>query len=511
MKNAVVYVRVSSDEQTEGSSLDLQEAACRAYCEKRGMTVRQVFRDEGESAKSANRPKFQDMIRYCGNKRNRIDHVVVHKTDRFARVAEDYYFYTRTLREGCVTLLSTSEEVDGGNYVQKLMRGILAHVAEFDNDVRADRSKQAMVKIAENGGWCFRAPLGYRRARLPEKLPVLEPDPVTGPLVRKLFEAIVNGRRNICGIRDYAESLGLQTGHGKQLHQQTIHKMLHNPVYAGRIEGQLVAGRSVKAAFPGLVSEATFDRVQAILAGCGHVPSPHLRNNPDFPLRRFVLCAACGKPLTGSNATGRSGKLYPQYRCAKKDCRAVNVGAVDMTKAFLKLLYEIRIETSPLLQRFREKVLDEWQLRHAEVITAQATLKDNAKALKKKQALLLDKMLEGTVDEQAYTVKNAELSKQIYLARAKYQEAAGEEWDIETALDLACLMVQNAGRLWYEMNDLNHRQRLQKALFPDGLKYSQSEGFGTAANTYPARVLQEFSAGVSQMAPPRGIEPLFSG
>ena len=115
------------------------------------------------------------------------------------------------------------------------------------------------------------------------------------------------------------------------------------------------------------------------------------------------------------------------------------------------------------------------------------------------------------MDEGSYRTKNAELSQQIAQARGQYQEAAGEEWDIETALNLACLMVQNAGRLWYEIKDLNHRQRLQRALFPDGLSYRQSEGFCTAVNTYPVRVLQEFGAGESTMAPPRGVEPLFPG
>ena len=69
------------------------------------------------------------------------------------------------------------------------------------------------------------------------------------------------------------------------------------------------------------------------------------------------------------------------------------------------------------------------------------------------------------------------------------------------AINLACTMVQNAGRLWAEMTVPDHRQRLQKALFPDGLEYLPDSGFGTAENTYPVRVLQEFSADESRMAP----------
>ena len=72
-------------------------------------------------------------------------------------------------------------------------------------------------------------------------------------------------------------------------------------------------------------------------------------------------------------------------------------------------------------------------------------------------------------------------------------------------------MVQDAGRLWVKMEELDHRQRLQKALFPEGLAYDQKNGFGTAINSYPVDMLREFSADFSRMAPPRGIEPLFPG
>ena len=511
MKNVVIYVRVSTEEQAEGSSLDVQQAACRTFCDAQGVNVVRVFRDEGESAKSDDRPQFQAMIRFCMQKGNRVDHVVVHKADRFARSAEDYYYHSRTLRERGVTLLSATEEVDGGDYVQKLLRGILAHIAEFDNDVRADRSRQGMRSAAERGGWCFRAPLGYQRARSPAGLPILEPDPETGPLVQKLFEAMAGGRCSTISVCDHAASLGLRTRYGKPLHVQAVAKLLRNPIYAGRIEGKLTGGRPVKAAFPPLIPEELFDRVQVALARRSHAPSPHVRNNPDFPLRRLVLCSACGNAVTGSHATGRAGRKYAQYRCAQEDCRAVNVRADALHRAFLQLLLEIKIETTPLLQKFREYVLDEWQQRHAEVIAAQGQLKAQAEALVKKQATLLDRMLEGTVDQATYRKKNEELTQQLALARGQYQEAAGKEWDIETAINLAVHLVQNAGRLWVKMESLDRRQRLQGALFPDGLVYHPDEGFGTAANTYPVRTLREFGGDDSRMAPPTGFEPVLPG
>jgi hypothetical protein len=102
---------------------------------------------------------------------------------------------------------------------------------------------------------------------------------------------------------------------------------------------------------------------------------------------------------------------------------------------------------------------------------------------------LLDKMLRGVVDEGAYKVKNDELAKQIAMIRAQYQVAAGDKFDLETAVHLACQMVQNAARLWWEC-PVEHRKRLQGALFPDGLAYDLVGGLGTASYSWPVRVLK---------------------
>jgi site-specific DNA recombinase len=282
--------------------------------------------------------------------------------------------------------------------------------------------------------------------------------------------------------------------------------MLRAPVYAGRIGGKLTGGETVKAAFTPLVPEPLFDKVQLVLAGQGHVPSPHHRNNEAFALRGLIRCGKCGKLLTASFATGRHGKRYGYYSCWDKSCRAVYVRREGMERDFLRLLADIRIESEPLLQRFREHILNQWQVRNAEGVAAQGLLKDQAEALGRQQASLLDKMLRGVVDEVVYKVKNDELAKQIAKIRAQYQVAAGDEFDLETAIRLACLMVQNAARLWWE-SSVEHRQRLQGALFPDGLAYVPGEGLGTASCSWPVRVLKVSEAQDDKMGCVTGFEP----
>lgn len=64
----IIYIRVSSDEQVKGTSLEHQEEYCRRYCEQKGIEVVKIFRDEGKSAKpekTVGREEFLRGIEYC--------------------------------------------------------------------------------------------------------------------------------------------------------------------------------------------------------------------------------------------------------------------------------------------------------------------------------------------------------------------------------------------------------------------------------------------------------------
>jgi len=84
---AVIYCRVSTKEQTLNYSLSSQEDACRQHCARVGIQVDRVFLEEGESAKTTDRPRFQDMLDYCRVNKSSLDYVVVYAVSRFARSA----------------------------------------------------------------------------------------------------------------------------------------------------------------------------------------------------------------------------------------------------------------------------------------------------------------------------------------------------------------------------------------------------------------------------------------
>jgi site-specific DNA recombinase len=85
MVGAVIYIRVSTKEQTENLSLPTQLRACEEYCRREGYEVLERFREEGESAKTADRPQLQGLLKYCRTHKGKVHFVVVFNLTRFAR------------------------------------------------------------------------------------------------------------------------------------------------------------------------------------------------------------------------------------------------------------------------------------------------------------------------------------------------------------------------------------------------------------------------------------------
>ena len=103
---AVIYARYSSDNQRE-ESIEGQIRECTAYAEKNGITIVKHYIDRAISAKTDNRPEFQQMIKDSDKKL--FDIVLVWKLDRFARNRYDSARYKTQLKKNGVKLMSATE------------------------------------------------------------------------------------------------------------------------------------------------------------------------------------------------------------------------------------------------------------------------------------------------------------------------------------------------------------------------------------------------------------------
>jgi len=467
--------------------------------------VVETFVDKGESAKTADRPEFQKMMRFCTTTKHRINHVVVYRLDRLARNSYDSAIYGGMLAKYNVKLLSTTEPISD-DPTGRFMQTVLSAIAELDNDIRGQRAKDGMTRVAEKGGWAFQAPLGYISSRDKDDMPVLEVHPQQAPMIRKLYGLIATGLYTISQAHKEINRRGWKKVFGRDAHIQTVHKVLTNPIMAGQITGRLVDGKVIKARFKGLIEQHLFDKVQTILAGKGHVATPHSRNNENFPLRTFVKCSKCGKPLTASLSTGRAGDKYPYYRCQKKDCLAVHIKKTALEDDFRDLLSSLSDKVTPQFKTLKDNVLAGWKSRHDDVIIQQAQYQAELESLQTQQRILLDKLVKGIITDDAYKAMNQKYDAEIAICRVEIHDAQLDELDIDGVLNAAEYMFSNLAVLWDSM-ELNNRQRFQLVLFPSGLAYSMKDKYGTNVTSPVFNVLQNKSEGNSRMARPRGIEP----
>lgn len=303
-KKAVIYCRVSSKEQVEGTSLGSQEKACVAYAERNKIKVVKIFIEKGESAKTAERTEFQKAIKLCGDKKNGIDSFIVYKLDRFTRSQEDHAILKGLFKKIDVKLLSVTENFDE-TPMGKAMEGIAAIFAQLDNDMRSERCTKGMLERVQQGTWMWAPPLGYFK---PYRGANISPDPGVSPLIRLGFEEYSKGTYTYRTIATFLSERGLKTKAGKSPSPQLMEKILKNPIYYGCIR---VWGEH-KGAFEPVVSKSLFEKCQPDFIQSSQV-APRSTSNPLFPLRRFVICNHCKVPLTGSSSTGRHGDKYPYY------------------------------------------------------------------------------------------------------------------------------------------------------------------------------------------------------
>ena len=484
MKRAVIYCRVSTEEQTRNLSLATQERECRQFCDRHALAVAMVFIDAGASAKTTDRPKFQDMISYCRNHADTVDHVVVYRLDRFARNAHDQTHVIQQLAGLGVLLRSVTDRIDE-TPSGKFIANMTGAVNQFDNDVRRERTIDGMKAAIEQGRWVFKTPLGYLRGVRDRGEPSLVHDPERAALVRRGFGLVAGGTNTQAEALELLTAQGLLGRRGKPVAPQQFAQILRRPVYGGRIVCE-TWGMDFPGDFEPLVDTATFSRVQRRLQGL----TSRQRENPDFPLRRFVRCGRCSRPLTGSWSRGRGGR-YAYYRCP--GCRRPGVSA-RREKLEQQLLAELRTQRPDpsVLPLFHEIVLDVWSSGAVAVQAEEARLRASLQQAGERRRQLLDAFLRQVVDDASYQAHDAHLRAQEDKARGHLDALTEAEPDSDTVLSFATDVLHDLPGYWNRA-DLAGKRVLQEIVYPEGLTFD-GEGLGTAASSPIFSYLREISA-----------------
>ena len=487
--NTVIYTRVSTKEQAENNkSLDMQKDACKDYAAHKNIDVVKIFIEQGESAKTADRTELQKMLRYCADRKNKVQNVIVWKLDRLARKTEDHLALTSMFAKYGARLHSATEPIED-TPSGKLMEHILASFAEFDNSVRAERSQKGMENRLKEGCWVHHSPLGFKNVKNILKQPTLEPDENASKVARLLndFSKGLHTQKHMAQLA--RSKYRIKTRKGNYISDNGVYKMLRNPVYAGMVYGKSLP-EPIKGVHDGIISYETYLKNQAIIEGRNPPKAP---KQPDktgrWSLRRFLKCAYCKNGLTGSTPKGRSA-FYAYYHCTKCKGVQINKGTrkgqskhlyinqEDTHKAFKKLLgsFEPPVE---VLKLFREVTLRKWNQEFRESIQAKDTKERELNELVFIKTQYTDKFALDKIDEEDYNSKLEEIMAKRHEIELELLELNTVFDNKEEIVDKAVYFIQNANKLWGVAMSAN-RSRFQRMVIPDGISVNEHLQFGTA-------------------------------
>ena len=471
-RTAVIYCRVSSNEQVKGTSLAMQEKLCREYAERQELEVLKVYVEEGESAKSANRTEFQKALAQCVDKRQTVDQFIVYKLDRFARNQDDHVIVKTMLTKHNTKLRSVTEPIDE-TPIGRAMEGVLSVFAEFDNNVRAQRSKSGMEERVKSGVWVWSAPIGYKRLVKGGNL-IIDED--FAMYVRMAFTEWSKGTYSYRKLSEYLFERGFRSKSGKKIYQQTIEKIIRNQIYYGQIKA---FDMEVKGAFEPIVSEELFYKCQ---------PNNHKKvaltkreaNNPKFPLKKLMKCSHCGASLTGSSSTGRMGKKYPYYHHHKQDCSyAMSHSKESVETNFKGFLGKISPSHKQYEALFKRIVLDVWQTNYKRLDADNERVRREIKSLEEDRQKVFDAHRNGVYDDLEFMDQKNYLNAKVREKKLLLEEKQVEELNMESALNYCFEFVRDSAQTWSYLEKYpDYRARFQQMIFPENISYDGKK-FGT--------------------------------
>lgn len=423
MITAVAYIRVSSEEQVDGSSLEKQLHDIIAFCAANGVKLLKTFREEGKSAKDGNRPELKKMIEYVGA--HRPTHLIVHKIDRFSRNQRVHHATVSALASSGTTLRSATEGISD-DPAGRLLTGILAAMAEHDNDIRRERTKAGLVARAERGCWTTTPPLGYMAHRLPNGDPSLIPHPEEADYIRTAFDMAAGGRPQV-QILEHLTAMGLRRRRsGKPLGSQHMSKMLRAPVYKGWLESKHIPA-PIQGNWPAIVSERTWCMAHSKLNG---VTARRTDSMDLFPLRGLLLCPHCHKPVTSARSKGKT-KYYDYYSCHR--CRETNVQAHIVHEALENTLNGIAIKPNTfkawveLAKRYSAQALKEAKARQTKAKRILTQVENRLDAL-------IAMRTDGEIDAETYKRNERKIEAQKIEAWELQDNANVDHGNLECAL-----------------------------------------------------------------------------
>jgi site-specific DNA recombinase len=343
-KRAIIYVRVSTDEQAEkGYSLPSQLEACRAYAEQQGMivAVEHEFSDDYTGTK-LQRPELDKAREVL--QRGEANALIVHSSDRLSRRQGHSILLREELQREGIELHYVRRGKSENTPEGRMMDNIEGAFNEYWSEKIREAAMRGMWRKAKSGkvvgtGW---RPYGYRYAD--GALVIIEAE---AKVVRSIYDWYLSGmpgraiaaRLSKMGVpKPRAGEAKVRMKRGARWSLSTVRRILGNETYCGtwRYGKKIGSGgnggtrplkETAEVSVPAIVSRAVWQAAQERRDFNKRMASRHNTRHA-YLLRGMIECGACKRPDDKRNPAmiGTNTREWRYYRCAR---RTNDIHAID--------------------------------------------------------------------------------------------------------------------------------------------------------------------------------------
>ncbi len=491
MQKALIYCRVSSERQkNEGHGLESQEHRCREYSNQKGYEVEKVFGDSfsggGDYLK---RPAMSQMLDYMDAKPYNSYVVVFDDLKRLARDTEQHLKLKKALqlrraKVECPNFVFTDSPE--GKYVETIM----AAGAELEREQNRRQVMQKMKARIEMGYWPFPSlPVGYKHKKITvSSNSIATPVEPQAHVVKEALEGFASGRfQEQVDVQRFLKDRKLNGD--KPVYLEQVKRILSESLFfSGYVEYKPWEVSLRKGQHEPLISLEVHEKIKEKLNGKVRT---HVKKflNPDFPLRKFVVCSGCGRHQTGSHSRGRNGR-QPYYWCNTAGCseRYKAIRRDNIHTEFEEILKRIK-PSEEVLTLTKVIVKNVWQKKEGEMLSKRKEMINELSKIVSERERLLERLTKA-IDENVISVyenKLSETAEKELVLKSSISSFDEHKPNIETALNIVFDFLENPLIQW-QKGDIHRKKLVLNLIFEQNLAYSRKNGFETAILSLPLRV-----------------------
>lgn len=307
LKRAAAYVRVSSEDQGDGWSLDGQEQKIREWADRNGYEIVHVYRDEISGSKDK-RPGFERMM-LDAHAGLFTAIIVLHTSRLFRNIALSRRYKDELRNRLNIEVLFVNQPLsdDPSGFMMETINEMFDEYYLYQLRMWTSLGKHTRAK---NGMWNGTLPFGYMTDE-ETRLPVPHPTNAKGLVMA--FEAYSTGRYSDGDIAELLNREGYRTtgNWGERLFtKDTVNRLLQNVFYLGMVKYK---GETFPGQQPDLISQDLFNKCQEARLRRRSKRRSYGQQKRIYLLSGLVRCHECKLTLRCASTQSKGEHRYYRH------------------------------------------------------------------------------------------------------------------------------------------------------------------------------------------------------